>query len=91
MHNFYKYITLTGANLFIDCALTCQLTRKGVTVAYVNIRNRNPPLCKYVKQKNKVNIGPSYGDRENKIMMTNITMKISFPSIFMMNSYQTSK
>ena len=34
-----------------------------------------------------------YEDGENKIMMTNITMKISFPSVFIMNlcSYQTSK
>ena len=81
-------ILFTGANLFMNCVLTCQLTRKGAMVG-----NRNPTLCKYVKQKNKVNIGSNYEDRENKIMMTNITIKMSFPCVFMMNSYscQTSK
>ena len=74
----------------MNCALTCQLTRKGTIVASVSIRNRNLPLCKYVKQKTKANTGPSYEERENKIMMTNITMKISFPSIFMMNSSMIS-
>ena len=45
------------------------------------------------KTKTKENTGPSYEDRENKIMMINITMKMSFPSMFMMTSYsyQTSK
>ena len=66
----------------MNCALTCRLTRKGATVAYVSIRNRNPSLCKYVKQKTKVNIGTSYEVRDNKIMMANITTKNSFPSIF---------
>ena len=56
-------------------------------VPYVGIRSRNPLSCKYGKQKNKVNVGPNYEDRENEIMMINITMKISFPSVFMMNSY----
>ena len=76
----------------MNCALTCQLTRKGAMVDYVSIKNRNSSLCKYAKQKAKVNAGPSYGDRENKVMMINTTMKISFPSVFMMNSYsyQTS-
>ena len=54
----------------MNSALTCQLTRKGAVVAYVSIRNRNRPLCKYVKQKTKVNIGPSYEDRKSKIIMT---------------------
>ena len=91
---FCKCIILfTGANLFMNCALTCQLTKKGATVVYISIRNRNPLLCKYLKQKTKVNIDPSYENRQNKIMMTNITMEISFPSIFMMNlcTFQTSK
>ena len=56
-------------------------------VPYVGIRNRNPLSYKFVKQKNKVNGGPSYEDRENEIMMINITMKTYFPSVFMMNSY----
>ena len=86
---FHKYIIhFTGPNLFMDCPLTCQFIRKGATTeVYVSIRNRNPPLCKYVKQKTKVNIGPNNEARENKIMMKNIVMKISFPSIFMMNPY----
>ena len=72
----------------MNCALTCQLIRKGVTAeAYVSIRNRNPPLCKYVKPKNKLKTGPCYQDREMKIMMVNITMIISFPSVLMINSY----
>ena len=69
-------------------ALTCQLIRKGVTAeAYVSIRNRNPPLYKYVKQKNKVKKIPSYEDKAKKIVMITITMIISFPNVFMMNSY----
>ena len=48
----------------MNCALTCQLNRKGATVAYASIRNRNPPLCKYVKQKTKVNMGQNYEDRK---------------------------
>ena len=38
----------------MNCALTFQLIRKGATTeAYVSITNRNPPLCKHVKQKPK--------------------------------------
>ena len=82
------YILFASANLFINCAPTCQLIRKGITAeTYASLRNRNPALCKYVK-KNKVNTGPSYEDREKKILMINITMIISFPSVFMMNSYE---
>ena len=44
----------------MSSALTCQLIRKGARAeGYVSIRNRNPSLCKYVKQKTKLNIGPS--------------------------------
>ena len=44
----------------MSSALTCQLIRKGARAeGYVSIRDRNPPLCRYVKQKSKVNIGPS--------------------------------
>ena len=45
---FYKYIIhFTGANLFINCALTCQLIRKGAAAeAYVSIRNRNVKIVK---------------------------------------------
>ena len=54
----------------------CQLIRKGVTVeAYASIRNRDPPLC----------TGLRYEDREKKLLMINITMITSYPSVFRIN------
>ena len=66
---FYKYIIhFTGANLFINCALTCQLIRKGATAeAYVSIRNRNVKIvkqnCKTKKKKCKLKKQSNYGPK----------------------------
>ena len=59
IHVLYKHIILfTGANLFMNCALTYQLIRKGATVPYVSIKKQEPTLTQICSTKKQSKYRP---------------------------------